>query len=409
MIDSFTAKRKYEEYMISGMKLDMSRGKPGKDQLDLSNPMLTCLSDIDYNSVDGTDCRNYGGVDGLPEAKVLMSQIFGIPEYCIIIGGNSSLNMMYDIITGAMLNGISNGTTPWLKIPGGVKFICPSPGYDRHFGICEYLGIGMITVDMKEDGPDMDRVEEIAANDATVKGIWCIPKYSNPTGVTFSDNVVRRLASMETKAKDFRIFWDNAYAIHHLTGREDILLDILTACKEAGNDNRAFVFGSTSKISFPGAGVAMLGTSPANKEFLLKRFAKQTIGPDKINQLRHVRFFRDINGVKEHMRKHAKLITPKFDMVDNILTGILGNSGLATWSKPNGGYFISLNTLPGYAKKVYNLAAAAGLTLTHVGDTYPYGKDPQDRNIRIAPTFPSLEELEKAIEMLAICIIVAGG
>ncbi|WP_379970461.1 aminotransferase class I/II-fold pyridoxal phosphate-dependent enzyme [Ectobacillus sp. sgz5001026] len=403
-----TLQEKYEGYKSQKLKLNMARGKPSPEQLDLSLDMMSVLkTKEDLFANDGTDTRNYGGLDGLPEAKELFSKVLEVGTNEIIIGGNSSLTMMHDTIARAMFFGVLGSEKPWGKLPA-VKFLCPSPGYDRHFAICELFNIEMIIVDMLEDGPNMDAVEKLVAEDDSIKGMWCVPKYSNPDGITYSDEVVDRLASMKTKANDFRIFWDNAYAIHHLTDEPDQLKNIMTACKEAGNPDRVFLFGSTSKVTFPGAGVAMMGASEANLTFIKKQYAFQSIGPDKINQLRHVRFFKDYEGLTNHMKKHAAIIKPKFDMVLNILEKELGDKGIASWHKPNGGYFISLNIMNGCAKEVVSMAKEAGVTLTGAGATFPYSNDPRDRNIRIAPTFPSLVELETAIEILCLCVEIAS-
>ncbi|MCX7711238.1 MAG: aminotransferase class I/II-fold pyridoxal phosphate-dependent enzyme [Clostridia bacterium] len=391
---------KYNGYKAQNLKLDMSRGKPCPEQLDLSMGLLDMK---DYKAKDGTDCRNYGGLDGIPEAKELFAKMLDVSTKEIIIGGNASLNMMFDAISRAMTFGVVGSDVPWGKLPK-VKFLCPSPGYDRHFAVTELFGIEMIVVDMKSDGPDMDTVEKLVAEDESIKGIWCVPKYSNPDGITYSDEVVDRFAKMQTKAKDFRIFWDNAYAVHHLTDKPDQLKNILTACKEAGNPNRVFIFSSTSKISFAGAGVAMMAGSEENMNQIKKILTIQTIGSDKINQLRHVNYFKSIEGIENQMKKHAAILKPKFDMVLDILEAELGGKEIAWWNKPNGGYFISLNILPGCAKQVVQMAADAGVVLTKAGATFPYGKDPQDRNIRIAPSYPSLEELRKAIEILCVCV-----
>jgi len=322
----------------------------------------------------------------------------------IIVGGNASLNMMYDMIAQAMTHGVAGSEVPWGKLPE-IKFLCPSPGYDRHFAICEYFNIEMIVIPMKEYGPDMDMVEKLTSGDEYIKGIWCVPQYSNPGGITYSDEVVDRFAKMNTKAADFRIFWDNAYVVHHLCEeQQDHLKNILTACKQAGNPDRVFIFASTSKITFPGAGVAVMAGSENNLKHIRKRLTKQNIGPDKLNQLRHVRFLKDLYNINLHMKKHAEIIRPKFKVVLDTLEKELGGKNIAWWSKPKGGYFISLNTMQGCAKKVVDKAAEAGVKLTSAGATYPYGKDPDDSNIRIAPTFPSLPELEKAIELVCICI-----
>jgi aspartate/methionine/tyrosine aminotransferase len=397
-------KEKYDGYKSQNLNLDMSRGKPCLEQLDLSKDMLDILkSDEDYKAKDGTDYRNYGGLDGIPEAKELFSQVLEVSTKEIIIGGNSSLNMMHDTIARAMFHGVYGGESSWGKLPV-VKFLCPSPGYDRHFAICELFNIEMITVDMLSTGPDIDTIEKLVREDDSIKGIWCVPKYSNPDGITYSDKTVDRLAQMNTKASDFRIFWDDAYTVHHLTEKSDRLKNILAACKSAGNPDRVFMYSSTSKITFPGSGIAVMAASEENLNFFRKQLSIQTIGPDKINQLRHVRFLKDIDNLKVHMEKHAAIIKPKFDMVLNKLESELGRKNIALWNKPNGGYFISLNTLNGCAQDVINRASEVGVKLTKAGATYPYGKDPRDRNIRIAPTFPSVEELEKAIEVLCLCV-----
>jgi aspartate/methionine/tyrosine aminotransferase len=394
----------YDDFKKQSLKLDMSRGKPNVDQLDLSMGIFECAGIECYRTLDGIDCRNYGELDGIPEAKKLFAEILEVSPDEIIVGGNASLNMMYDMVAHAMTHGVAGSEVPWGKLPK-VKFLCPSPGYDRHFAICEFFNIEMITIPMKADGPDMDMVEKLVGEDEYIKGIWCVPKYSNPGGVTYSDEVVDRFAKMNTKATDFRIFWDNAYVVHHLyEEKQDSLKNILTACKQAGNPDRVFIFTSTSKITFPGAGVAVMAGSENNLKHTRKRLAKQNIGPDKLNQLRHVRFLKDLNNINLHMKKHAEIIRPKFKVVLDKLEKELGGKNIAWWSKPNGGYFISLNTMEGCAKKVVDKAAEAGVKLTSAGATFPYGKDPNDSNIRIAPSFPSLSELQKAIELVCICI-----
>jgi len=400
--------KEYEQFRAKGLKLDMSRGKPCKEQLDLSVEMLAYpYRDRIFKTASCADIRNYGLVDGLPEAKELFAQILGVSAAEVIVGNNSSLSMMYDSISRAMTFGVYGSPAPWGRLPK-VKFLCPSPGYDRHFAICELFGIEMITIDMKDDGPDMDTVERLASEDDSIKGIWCTPKYSNPTGNTYSDDVVERLASMHTAAKDFRIFWDNAYVVHHLTDKPDSLKNILEACKKAGNPDRVFMFASTSKITFPGSGVAAMAASENNIDLIKKQLGIRTIGPDKINQLRHVMFFRDLAGIEEHMKKHAAILKPKFDMVDSILESRLGGKNIASWSKPNGGYFISFDTLPGCASAVVKMAGEAGVVFTPAGATYPYGKDPQDRNIRIAPTLPPIGELKTAMELMCICVEIVS-
>ena len=393
----------YEEFKAQHLKLDMSRGKPCPAQLDLAGELIACLGANDYKTQGGTDCRNYGGLDGIPEAKELFAWVMEAKPEEMIIGGNSSLVLMHDLIARAMLKGFPDSETPWAQLPK-VKFLCPSPGYDRHFSICEYFGIEMITINYLEDGPDMDQIEKLVREDDSIKGIWCVPKYSNPTGITYSDVVVKRLANMKTKATDFKLFWDNAYAIHHLTSTPDRLLNIQQTCREAGHPDRVFVFASTSKVSFASSGVAIVASSERNIAWLKKQMMFQTIGPDKFNQLRHVRFFQDQAGIEAHMHKHEKILAPKFNLVLKILEEKLGGTGLASWSKPNGGYFISLDTLPGCAQEVVSRAAAAGVVLTPAGATFPYGKDPADKNIRISPSFPPLAELKQAMELVALCV-----
>jgi DNA-binding transcriptional MocR family regulator len=400
--------KKYEECKRQNLKLNMSRGKPGADQLDLSNGMLDCLnSNSSFKASDGTDCRNYGALDGLPEVKELFAQILEVRPSEIIVGGNSSLNMMYDTFARAMIHGVLGSEVPWGKLPT-VKFLCPSPGYDRHFAICEHFNIEMITIEMKNDGPDMDAIEKLLASDDSIKGIWCVPKYSNPDGITYSDEVVDRFAHMRVKAKDFRIFWDNAYVVHHLSDDHDELKNIMKACNDAGNPDRVFLFGSTSKVSFPGAGLAVMAASEANISFIKKELTVQTIGPDKISQLMHIRFFKNLENIKEHMKKHAEILRPKFDVVLDTFKAELADKNIAWWNNPKGGYFISLNTMEGCAKATVAMADECGVTLTSAGATFPYGKDPLDRNIRIAPTFPKLGELKKAIDILCLCIQIVS-
>ncbi len=397
---------RFDALKAKNLALDMTRGKPGSEQLDLASGMLSILRAGDLRAADGTDCRNYGGLSGIAEAKQLFAQMLEVAEDELFIGGNSSLNLMHDMVVRAVLFGVPGSAEPWGK--GKIKFFCPVPGYDRHFSICEALGIEMIPVPMNSDGPDMDAVEQLVASDAAIKGMWCVPKYSNPTGATYSDDVVDRLASMKTAAPDFRIFWDNAYSVHFLVEPVDKLKNILEACKAAGNPDRVFLFGSTSKISYAGAGVSFFGTSKANLDFMQKLIGYQTIGHDKLNQLRHVRFFGDYDGIIEHMRKHAAIIRPKFEAVLEILERELGADDFAHWTSPRGGYFISLDTKPGLAKKVVAMAAELGVKLTAAGATYPLRKDPEDRNIRIAPTLPSLDEIKLAVEVMAVCIKIAS-
>lgn len=396
-----------KEIKSRGLQLDMSRGKPGEDQLALSMKMLdTINSSSNMNSEAGIDTRNYGLVDGLPEAKKLLADMTGtVPENVIVLG-NASLNVMFDTISRSMTHGVM-GNTPWSKLDHPVKFLCPAPGYDRHFSITEYFGIEMIPVEMTKDGPDMDLVEKLVREDEAVKGIWCVPKYSNPQGYTYSPETVRRFANLEPKAKDFRIFWDNAYALHHLypePERQDQLADILSLCKEAGKPDMVYEFASTSKVTFPGSGISMLAASEGNRKEILKHLSIQTIGHDKINQLRHVRFLKDMDGVREQMNKQGELTLIKFKIVWEALEKELSGLEIGTWEYPRGGYFISFETLEGCAKAVVAKAKDSGLTLTPAGASFPYGNDPKDTNIRIAPTYPSLEELKLAGEVFVLCV-----
>ena len=397
---------RYKEAQSKGLSLNMSRGKPSATQLNVTMDMLdTINSSSDMKSEDGTDCRNYGVLDGIPEAKKLMADIMGTTPEHVIIYGNASLNIMYDCVARAELFGIM-GSTPWSQLDK-VKFLCPVPGYDRHFGVTEQFGIEMINVPMTEDGPDMDVVEDYVNNDPSVKGIWCVPMFSNPGGVVYSDETVKRFANLKPAAKDFRIFWDNAYGIHYLYDRPESeqphILNILEECEKAGNPDMVYEFCSTSKITFPGAGVAAMASSEANVADIKAKLQWQTIGPDKINQLRHVRYFKDINGMKEYMKKHAEIIRPKFEAVLETLEKELGELGIASWSKPVGGYFISFNAQKGCAKAIVAKCKEAGLVLTGAGAAYPYGNDPEDSNIRIAPTLPSTEELSIATALFVTC------
>jgi aspartate/methionine/tyrosine aminotransferase len=393
----------YHGFKSRGITLDITRGKPCSEQLDLALEMLDCVNSRDYRTEDGTDSRNYGGIDGIPEAKRLFSQYLEVTPEEIIIGGNSSLNLMHDTFIRAMVKGVGDDSPPWGKLPK-IKFLCPSPGYDRHFFICDYLGLEMIPVEMKAAGPDMDVIEEMVAEDESIKGIWCVPKYSNPTGSVYSDEVVERLASMQVKASDFRIFWDNAYTVHHLDGKPARLKNILTACKKAGNPDRVLIFGSTSKIAFAGSGLAMMGSSEKNMALLKKQITFQTIGPDKLNQLRHVKFFKDMRGIEDHMQKHQAILKPKFDAVQSVLEKELAGKNIAQWSHPAGGYFVSIDTMEGCSAAVVRLAAEAGVKLTPAGSTYPYMHDPLDRNIRIAPSFPPVKDILAAMQLVCICI-----
>ncbi len=395
---------KYREYQGKDLKLDMSRGKPSIDQLDLSMGMLDVLtSDMDLTCEDGTDCRNYGVLDGISEAKELLADMMEVAPDHIIIYGNSSLNVMYDTVSRSMTHGVM-GNTPWCKLDK-VKFLCPVPGYDRHFAITEYFGIEMINIPMTPTGPDMDMVEELVASDDSIKGIWCVPKYSNPQGISYSDQTVRRFARLKPAAPDFRIYWDNAYTIHHLYDMDqDHLIEILAECKRAGNPDMVYKFASTSKISFPGSGIAAIAASQNNLVDIKKQLRIQTIGHDKVNQLRHVRFFGDIHGMVEHMRKHADILRPKFEMVLDTLNRELDGLGIGTWTTPKGGYFISFDSLDGCAKDIVARCKKAGLVMTGAGATYPYGKDPHDSNIRIAPSYPPLNDLKQAMELFALCV-----
>lgn len=396
----------FEVVKGKGLKLDMSRGKPSVAQLDMGMDIFDVLnSKSDMKSMNGVDVRNYGVLDGLDEAKQMMADIMGVSMENVIVYGNASLNIMYDAVSSAMIHGVM-GNTPWCRLDK-VKFLCPAPGYDRHFAITQHFGIEMITVPMTPQGPDMDMVEKLVAEDESIKGIWCVPKYSNPQGYTYSDETVRRFANLKPAAKDFRIFWDNAYAVHHLyeeEDRQDKILEILSECEKAGNPDMVYEFASTSKISFSGAGVAAIASSAGNLECIKKSLTIQTIGYDKINQLRHARYFKDFNGIKEHMKKHAALMRPKFEAVENILEKELGSLEIGSWTKPNGGYFISFDAMEGCAKAIVAKCKEAGVVLTGAGATYPYGKDPKDSNIRIAPSFPTPEEMSMATELFVLCV-----
>jgi DNA-binding transcriptional MocR family regulator len=400
-------KRNYEELKAKGLKLDLTRGKPSPEQLDLSNRLLELPGPDDYRDADGTDVRNYGGLHGLPELRAIFGELLGIPVQNLIAGNNASLELMHDVIVFSMLHGGPDSPRPWSREPA-LKFLCPAPGYDRHFAITESLGIEMITVPMREDGPDVDLIEELVAADPAIKGIWCVPVYSNPTGTTYSWEVVRRLVQMQTAATDFRIMWDNAYAVHTLTHEFVRNVDILGLAEAAGHPNRPLVFASTSKITFAGAGVSFLGASLGNIAWYLQHAGKKSIGPDKVNQLRHLRFFRDADGVRLHMQRHQQLLAPKFAAVQEILEDRLGDSKIASWTEPKGGYFVSLDVLPGTAKRTIALAKDAGIAVTEAGATFPYRKDPEDKNIRIAPSFPAEAELRAAIDGLATCALLSA-
>ena len=390
---------RYNAFKAKNLKLDMSRGKPCKEQLDLSMDMLKC----DNYIADGVDVRNYGILDGIPSCKKLFAELMGVEDKNVIVGPSASLNLMFDYISQCYVKGAIEGMTPWSKLDE-VKFLCPVPGYDRHFTICEHFGIKMINIPMYEDGPDMDAIEELI-EDPSVKGMFCVPKYSNPQGYTYSDETVKRMAALKPAAKDFRIFWDNAYVIHHLyDDKQDEILDIISECEKAGNPDMVFEFASTSKVTFPGSGVAALASSAANLADIKKQLTIQTIGYDKINQLRHVRFFKDINGLKEHMKKHADFLRPKFEATLKVLEDELTGLGIGTWSEPRGGYFISFDALSGCAKAIVAKCKEAGVVLTNAGATFPYGKDPEDSNIRIAPSFPTPEEMSEAAELFVLCV-----
>jgi DNA-binding transcriptional MocR family regulator len=396
----------YDAFRTRGLKLDMTRGKPAPEQLDLANGLLTLPGNGDYFSDAREDGRNYGNVQGLAEARALFSRLMGAPADRIVIGDNASLAIMHDSIVWALLKGVPGSVHPWSK-EADVAFLCPVPGYDRHFAICADFGIRMIPVPLTGNGPDMDIVEALAA-DPAVKGMWCVPKYANPTGEIYSDETIRRLAAMKTGAPDFRLFWDNAYAVHHLTAERHEIVNILDACAEAGNPDRAFVFASTSKITFAGAGLSFFAASAANVAWYLARAGKRTIGPDKLNQIRHVRFLKDDAGLTAHMEKHRALLAPKFDAVLKALEERLGGTGVARWTRPEGGYFVSVDALDGTAERVVVLAKEAGLALTPAGATWPHGRDPHDRTLRLAPSFPSLDEVRTASEGIAVCILLAA-
>ena len=400
-------REEYQGYQARGLSLDMSRGKPNTQQLDLCQGMLdTVSSSLGAVSESGIDCRNYGLLDGLPEVRRLLADMLQVAEDEIIVGGNSSLNLMYDCMTRALLYGVYGSDKPWCKEPE-IKFLCPVPGYDRHFAITQHFGIKMINIDMTPEGPDMDQVERYIT-DPAVKGIWCVPKYSNPTGVTYSNRVVRRFAKLCPAARDFRIFWDNAYTIHDLYDEGDRLLDLFALLKDEGKEDMVFIFGSTSKISFAGAGLAAVAASRRNIQFMMRQLSIQTISYDKISQLMHVRFFGNYQNMKAHMKKHAAILRPKFELVEEILEEELGSLDIAQWTKPRGGYFISFQTMPGCAKRTVALCKEAGVTLTAAGAAFPYGIDPKNSNIRLAPSYPTLEELETAARLFCLAVKIAS-
>lgn len=397
-------KAAYKEYQKMDLSLNMARGKPAVEQLDMVMDILDVLdSKSEMVAENGIDVRNYGEMDGIPEAKKLMADMMGTKAENVLVFGNASLTIMYDTVSRSMTHGVC-GSTPWCHLDK-IKFLCPVPGYDRHFGVTEYFGIEMINIPMTKDGPDMELVEEYVNNDEAVKGIWCVPKYSNPQGITYSDEVVKRFAALKPKAPDFRIFWDNAYCIHDIyEDRHDTLLPILNECKNNGNDNIVYILGSTSKVTFSGSGISAVAASKDNIDDIMSRMTMQTIGHDKINQLRHVRYFGDIDGMKKHMLKHAGIVRPKFELVLDMFDKELSGLGICEWIKPNGGYFISFDAMEGCAKKIVDKAKQAGVVLTGAGATFPYKKDPDDKNIRIAPTFPEEDELKMATELFIICV-----
>ena len=401
-------KAQYDKYVEMGLSLDMSRGKPCTEQLNASSAMLGVLNcdDLCFSS-QGFDCRNYGILDGIPAAKELMSGMLQVKPEQVFVGGNSSLNMMFDTISCFMTASVVEGEEPWFNVKDR-KFLCPVPGYDRHFSITEYFGFEMITIPMKEDGPDMDLIEELVSKDASIKGIWCVPKYSNPTGITFSDEVVRRFANLKPAAKDFRIMWDNAYCIHDIEEDCDTLLPLMAECEKAGNPDLPIIFSSTSKVTFPGAGIAALGTSANNLKVLKNRYTNQTIGHDKLNMIRHLLFFKNFDGLMDHMKKHAAILKPRFDTVISKFDEHIASCDIAYWTVPRGGYFVSIDVYPHTAKKVEQMCKSAGLVLTPAGATYPLGVDPEDKNIRIAPSYPTVEDLALAMDVFCTCVKICA-
>jgi DNA-binding transcriptional MocR family regulator len=396
----------YNALLAKGLKLDLTRGKPSPEQLDLSNELLTLPGEGIYVDSTGTDCRNYGGTQGLPAIRTIFAPLLNVPVDQLVAGDNSSLSIMHDTLVYALLKGTVDSVEPWSKAP--IKFICPVPGYDRHFALCEQFGVEMISVPLSQHGPDLDRVQQLLANDPSIKGMWIVPMYSNPSGAIYSDEVTRALVEMPA-AGDFRMFWDNAYAVHHLTDEEPPALDVLAMAAEAGHPNRVFLFASTSKITFAGAGVSFFASSPSNVEWYLKQLSKRSIGPDKINHLRHALYLKGADGVAALMRRHRAILAPKFDQVTSILSKRLGDFDSATWTDPDGGYFVSLDVADGTATRVVALAKQAGIAMTGAGAAFPYGRDPRDRNIRIAPSFPSSDEVAVAIDGLATCVLLAAS
>ncbi|MBV8930359.1 MAG: aminotransferase class I/II-fold pyridoxal phosphate-dependent enzyme [Mycobacteriaceae bacterium] len=402
-----TQQQDYQALRAKQLALDLTRGKPAPEQLDLSNGLLGLPGAEDFRDGNGTDTRNYGGLHGLPELRAIFGELLGIAVPNLIAGNNASLELMHDTVVFSMLHGGVDSPQPWIQEPK-VKFLCPAPGYDRHFFITETMGIEMITIPMREDGPDVDMIEELVAADPAIKGMWCVPVFSNPTGVTYSWEVCRRLVQMQAAASDFRLFWDNAYCVHTLTHDFVRQVDVLGLAEAAGNPNRPYVFASTSKITFAGAGVSFFGGSLGNITWYLQYAGKKTIGPDKVNQLRHLRFLGDADGVRLHMQRHQKLLAPKFRLALDILSDRLGDSKIGSWTEPKGGYFISLDVLPGTARRTVGLAKDAGIAVTEAGAAFPYRKDPEDKNIRLAPTFPSMPDLSEAVDGLSTCALLAA-
>lgn len=397
----------YADLKAKGLSFDLTRGKPAPEQLDLSSGLLALPGEGNFKDGSGTDVRNYGGLTGLPELRAIFAELLNTDVANLIASGNSSLEIMHDLVAYSLLYGTNDSERPWSK-EEQISFLAPVPGYDRHFAICEAFGINMIPVPLGQNGPDMARVKELVASDASIKGIWCVPTYSNPTGATYSEEITRELVSMSTAAADFRIIWDNAYAVHTLVDEAPKALDIIAFAAEAGNPNRPFVVASTSKITFAGSGVAAFASSATNQSWYQSHASKRSIGPDKVNQLRHVLFFGDAQGVIDHMAKHRDILRPKFDALLQILDDRLGSAGVATWTRPEGGYFVSLDVIPGTAKRVVQLAKEAGISLTGAGSAFPYGEDPQNTNIRLAPSFPSLDEVKDAMDGVATCVLYAA-